>query len=211
MNGMDEANGRQILEKYLPPGSGKLIISWLKGHKVNIKFTRGRASKLGDYRSPSPGSSHRITINNDLNPYALLLTLVHEIAHMKAWVRFGKRIKPHGIEWKEQYRELLLEATDSVELPGEIREGFRKYSMRIGATGVSDKELVRLLRKYDPPQLGTLLEELPEGTVFRTGNGRTFRKKEKLRKRYRCELLPSGKIYLFSPLAIVDPLPESPE
>ena len=163
---------------------------------------------MGDYRPPVNSGPHRITVNNDLNPYALLLTLVHEIAHLKVWIDHGRKVKPHGEEWKRQFGQLIHELVDAVDLPVDIREGFRTYSQRIAASGVSDHTLVRLFRKYDPARPGTLLEDLPPGAVFRTHNGRTFRKKEQLRKRYRCELLPSGKIYLFSPLAVVDPVAE---
>jgi SprT protein len=38
------------------------------------------------------------------------------------------------------------------------------------------------------------------GSLFRIKDGRVFRKGEKLRKRYKCTELPSGKVYLFSPV-----------
>ena len=68
---------------------------------------------------------------------------------------------------------------------------------------VRDLELMRLLRSYDDPSDKVLLEDIPENEEFQLGNKR-FVKKEKLRKRYRCELVGTGRVYLVSAIAEVE-------
>jgi SprT protein len=63
---------------------------------------------------------------------------------------------------------------------------------------------MRVLRSYDERTDSVLLEDLSERQEFLLGK-RTFKKGEKLRKRYRCEEVDSGKIYLVSAIAEVIP------
>nr|WP_313791522.1 SprT-like domain-containing protein [Lacinutrix neustonica] len=49
-----------------------------------------------------------MTINENLNHYKFLITLIHEIAHFEAYKAFGRYIKPHGLEWKRTFQKLML-------------------------------------------------------------------------------------------------------
>ena len=49
-----------------------------------------------------------------------------------------------------------------------------------------------------------LVEELTVNTVFKIKDGRLFKKGNKMRKRYKCEELSTGKFYLFSPVYEVE-------
>jgi SprT protein len=44
------------------------------------------------------------------------------------------------------------------------------------------------------------VEQLPEGQLFDIGEGRIFKKGKKLRKRFQCVEVETGKLYLFSPI-----------
>ena len=44
----------------------------------------------------------------NLNPYRFLMTLVHEVAHLVAFQKYGRAIKPHGKEWKFTFQTLML-------------------------------------------------------------------------------------------------------
>ena len=58
---------------------------------------------------------------------------------------------------------------------------------------------MRVLRNYDADAADKkLVEELPIGQRFQTHDGRVFEKGEKLRKRFRCVEVKTGKVYLFS-------------
>src|SRR3954463_5857713 len=97
---------QNILAKYIPEPAVPLISDWIYHFNFKLKIKKSRQSKFGDYR-PRPGLNHLITINQDLNKYAFLMTLVHEIAHLLCYERHADRVRPHGEEWKECYRELM--------------------------------------------------------------------------------------------------------
>jgi hypothetical protein len=68
---------------------------------------------------------------------------------------------------------------------------------------VRDLDLMRLLKSYDDPSHKVLLEDVPENEEFQLGSKR-FIKGVKLRKRFRCELVGTGRIYLVSAIAEVE-------
>jgi predicted SprT family Zn-dependent metalloprotease len=63
-----------------------------------------------------------ITVNGDLNPYSFLITTLHEFAHLHTYLKYGTRVAPHGEEWKNCYRKLLLPIIDSKKLPNDIEK-----------------------------------------------------------------------------------------
>ena len=69
------------------------------------------------------------------------------------------------------------------------------------ASSCSDEKLMRVLKKYDLNGNGlVLVEQLNEGSLFDAGKGKMFRKGKKLRKRYQCIEVATGRLYLFSPI-----------
>ena len=84
------------LSPYLPAGTEGYVAQFILTYHIEFKIAKKRKTKLGDYRQPYRGSSHRISVNGDLNPYSFLITTLHEIAHLLTFVRFGNRVQPHG-------------------------------------------------------------------------------------------------------------------
>jgi Zn-dependent peptidase ImmA (M78 family) len=72
----------QALAEYLPEGTFDLIAPILMEHRVHLTVTQQRKTILGDYRNAAIGKNHRISVNGNLNPYAFLITLLHELAHL---------------------------------------------------------------------------------------------------------------------------------
>jgi SprT protein len=196
---------RQILAKYIPEKATDPIAEWIIQYRVKIKISRSRSSKLGDYRSPRDDQGHRITINHDLNPYAFLITLVHEIAHLSAHVKYSKkRIAPHGKEWKNEFKIHLQPFLNDTIFPEDVHHALVKHIENPMATSCSDMHLQRILKKYNDDSLPyTYLEDLPNKSIFQLKNGRCFIKGEKLRKRFRCMEVGTKHIYLISPLSEV--------
>jgi hypothetical protein len=55
------------------------------------------------------------------------------------------------------------------------------------------------LHTYDSKPAGVhLVEQLPEGSLIEIKGGRIFKKGEKIRKRFKCMEVKTGKYYLFS-------------
>ena len=78
----------------------------------------------------------------------------------------------------------------------------RKHFINPKASSDSDMDLVIALNTHEKNHKFYVFK-IPEGEYFKIYNGRIFKKGPKLRKRFECEELSSGKKYLFNPLAEV--------
>ena len=191
----------EYLEKYLPKNSGELIFRYLHEYKVHLTITRTRKSILGDYRHSTNHHHHRISINGSLNKYAFLITLIHELAHLLTFMQFGNRVASHGKEWKALYRRMLEEFIHLNIFPDDIIAGIKKSLHNLPASSCADDDLIRVLRKYDAyPSNSIFVEELEEGRLFSIDNGQVFQKGKRVRKRFQCKEISTGRIYLFSPV-----------
>ena len=187
------------LEAYLPPGSFTRVCDYLKTYKVHLTVTKDRKSILGNYRHKLYDKTHRISVNGNLNKYSFLVTLLHELAHMLAFEKFGHTIQPHGMEWKREFGQILAEFIPYNIFPVEIEKILLSELNSPAASTCADANLTRALRKYDTKVEGLILvEDLPEGSNFRIKGGRLFKKGVKLRTRYKCTEIDSSRVYLFS-------------
>lgn len=194
------------LQDFLPPGTCQPVIDYLNHYRVHLTVAKERKSILGDYRHRTHGKNHRISVNGNLNRYAFLITLLHELAHLLAFEKFGNRIAPHGKEWKQVFGQLLAQFIEHNVFPDDIKRALKQSLHDPAASSCSDEDLLRVLKGYDEKDTRLVfVESLPEGALFKTHDGKVFRKGEKIRKRYKCEEVKTGRIYLFSP--IYDALP----
>ncbi len=193
---------KQVLVRYIPEQTLDIISTWILHFNFDLKIMHERSTKLGDYRSPHKGKRHFITVNHNLNQYAFLITLVHEIAHLSTFNKYKDRVKPHGSEWKEEYKVLMNHFLRPDIFPDDILLSLQKYMQNPAAASCTDVSLLRILKKYDKNNL-VLLEELAIGTLFEYGNKRIFRKGERIRKNFRCVELSNRATYIFNPLAEV--------
>lgn len=196
-----------VLEEYIPPASLPAVLHYIRLYKVQLTITKKRKTILGDYRHTTGIKNHRISVNGNLNPYAFLITLIHELAHLVTFDRHGNRVDAHGKEWKKIYRHLLLEFIHGEIFPVDIIQALERSLHDLPASSCADDVLMRVLRKYD--QHGDALqfvEQLEEGHLFEIDGGRIFKKGKKLRKRFQCVEIKTGKLYLFSPIHTVKPL-----
>lgn len=190
--------------QYMPALAAPIIAKWIDYFQCEFKISKGRSTKLGDYRHPFKNNGHKISVNNNLNQYAFLVTTVHEFAHLLTWNDHKNKVKPHGEEWKRNFKRMMSPFLEQQVFPEDIRLAVVTYLNNPSAASCTDLTLSRALRKYDDTQRQTVyLEALPLHAVFTIRDGRKFRKEERIRKRYRCTCLDNGKIYLFNPLAEV--------
>jgi hypothetical protein len=193
------------LSQYLPAETSGIVTEYLHRYKVHLTITRARQSILGDYRHKTHRDHHRISINGNLNPYAFLVTLLHELAHLLTFEKYGNRVSAHGVEWKSLFSSLLQNIVEQKLLPADIELELQRTLRNPAASSCAEEGLMRVLRKYNPLREGyCLLEELPAGAMFRIRDGRVFSKEAKLRKRYKCRELVTGTYYLFSPVYEVE-------
>ncbi|MEY4110571.1 MAG: hypothetical protein RLZZ46_926 [Bacteroidota bacterium] len=196
-----------LLSGYVPPEAANILSSWIIELNFDLHISHERHSKYGDYRFGNGYRRPRISVNHNLNPYAFLITLVHEIAHLTAHKKHGDKIKPHGLEWKQEFRMAMRPFILKKIFPDSLEIALDDYLLNPAASSCSDDNLLRCLKKFDKTSSSLVhLEELPEGAVFTASRGREFTKGPRVRKRYRCRENNSGHFYLFSPVAEVNPV-----
>jgi len=189
------------LQHYLPDNSAQLSLDLLQRYKVHLTITKERKTVLGDYRHAHNNAAHRISVNGNLNKYAFLITLVHELAHLVTFIQYGNRVQAHGREWKQVYKMLLLQFLGLNIFPHDILTALQSSLHNLPASSCADEGLMRVLRRYDKKEDGMLLvEELPDGALFSLEDGKIFKKGQRLRKRFQCTEVKTGKLYLFSPI-----------
>lgn len=193
----------EVLAQYLPEQAAPIIAKWIDYFQCEFKISKNRATKLGDYRHPFKGNGHKISVNNDLNPYAFLVTTVHEFAHLLTYNDHKNKVKPHGTEWKNNFKRMMKPFFELNIFPADIHQTITKYLDNPAASSCTDLTLARALKKYDTNLATNRIEEIPINAVFTLKDGRKFKKGERVRKRYRCVCLDNGNIYLFNPLAEV--------
>jgi SprT protein len=188
------------LRRFIPAQAVPKVLEYLQQYRVHLTITRERKSVLGDYRHATTNQTHRISVNGSLNPYAFLITLIHEIAHLVTFMKYGNRVLAHGREWKDTYAILLADFLKQHIFPADIEQAIRQSMHDLPASSCADEGLMRILKKYDKDNGLVMVEQLPEGQLFDIGEGRIFKKGKKLRKRYQCLEVKTGKMYLFSPI-----------
>ena len=191
------------LQNFIPPAAFEQVTQLLSHDNLVVKIKQERKTRHGDYRR-LPNGKHQITINSNLNTYRFLITLIHEIAHFEAYKSYGKRIKPHGLEWKSVFQHLMLPFLRPEIFPMDVLPLLAMHFKNPKATSDSDTVLSLKLKQYDEPNGKIFIFEVPEGATFRLYNGKLFRKGPKRRTRFECTELPSGRPYVFNPNAEVE-------
>lgn len=193
-----------VLQKYLPERAVEPCLRLIKETGVNLKIVNQRVTRHGDYRKMANGL-HQITVNATLNKYRFLITLVHEIGHLVAFEKYGRRIKPHGIEWKQTFQYLMLPFIRPEIFPLKLLPLLARHFKNPKASSDTDADLSLALKQFDVRRSDTsYVFEVPHGSVFRIYNGKIFKKGNRRVKRYECIEVASGRVYLFQPNAEVE-------
>jgi len=195
-------NTIEYLEKHLPPEKAKLVLAYLDFNNCALRITKPRKTKRGDFRIS--GKKLSISINHDINSYRFLFTLVHEIAHLKTHIEKGNRVKPHGLEWKNNFRSLFYSFKMEEEFAADesILTAIEKELLAPKACSGVNLELERAFMAYDDAS-GTYLDELAEGQVF-IFRGHKYEKLETRRTRAICLNLGNKRKYTINKAAIVE-------
>lgn len=191
-----------LLEKYLPENTLPHLKTRFGDYSIHIKITKGRNSKLGDYRK-MPDKSHQITINSTLQPPLFFFVLTHELAHLLAFEKFGNQISAHGQEWKNTFRIMLLESISIYA--DDLKAIILKFAKSPKANFMASPDLVRYFHIEDYEDESSYIEDLNIGEQFIYKN-QTYIIEEKRKKNYLCLNLTTKKKYIFKPLARVEKL-----
>ena len=201
-----KAEELELLKRYFPETSVTMVGEVYSQRRFKLHFKRPRNSKLGDFRPPrTTNGICSITLNYDLNPYQMLITYLHEVAHYDVYQHYGSRnVQPHGTEWQKLFATLLQPFMTETIFPQDVLEALKKHLQHIKASSTADLNLQRVLRQYDKNTAAvTTVESLPDGVRFSLKNGLVFKKGEKQRTRYKCYCESNGRWYFVAALAEV--------
>lgn len=193
---------KQVLAPYVPEFALDPVFELIVTHQVRLKIVNERLTRHGDYRK-NPDGSHGITVNSSLNKYKFLITLVHEIAHLAAYKKYGQQIKPHGVEWKHTFQQLMLPYIRPEVFPSHLLPLIARHFKNPSASSDTDTTLSLALKQFDSPTDKHFVFEVPYGASFRF-QGRIFQKGAQRVKRFECLELATKKVYLFNPNAEVE-------
>ncbi|NOR86874.1 MAG: sprT domain-containing protein [Bacteroidales bacterium] len=198
---------REILSKFVPEKSVDFVLALIVEYEISLNIKKARASKLGDFKAPVNGLPPRLSINGDLNKYAFLITLVHEIAHWMVWRNYKnyRHLQPHGSEWKQSFQELMQPFLTSAIFPDPILKILQKHMLNPKASTTSDIHLLKVLKEYDKGEKAIVLADLEIGSSFEL-KGRQCRILKKNRSRFLCVDIVIGKKYMVHSLAEITPI-----
>lgn len=196
-------NIQDRLSKYLPGNTLDLVCSYLPQNNLEISIVHDRITKLGDFRPASKFCNyHKISINKGLNPYSFLITLLHEIAHLQVFEKYGPKVKSHGKEWQSEYTELIFPFLEQHLLPDELHGVLCKHFPFPSASSSTDSNLVNVLRKYDARSIVLTLDNILTNDLF-VFRGTTYKKIKKLRSYCYCIRVSDNRAFRIHSIAEV--------
>lgn len=193
---------RRVFERFVPEAAVEYCDQLYTQLGFEFKIKRNRHTKLGDFRYEPRSGRATITINNDLNPYAFLITYLHEVAHHLTYKEFKGKVKPHGSEWKNCFKHLSRPVLNESVFPRVVLASLIRYFKNPKASSCSDPHLYKTLQQFDSNP-HPILDSVPMDTWFQF-KLKWYRKLEKKRTRWVCEEKQSGKKYLITGLAQVE-------
>jgi SprT protein len=193
---MNSEKIHQILFQHLPTPALPYCWTLWQSAPFDLKLTKARQTKVGDFTSKNSRTRPVITLNRDLNPYLFLVVYIHEVAHLYVHLRYGNKVDPHGEEWKTAFKRLMEPMLRKEVFPLEILHLLASHMVNPKASSFADAELTRALRSFDKnADKYTALSEIPEGSIFNF-QGRYFKKGKIKRTRVLCSEVGSKRSYL---------------
>ena len=194
---------KHSLEKYLLQESVKGVMPILVEYGIVLKIKSPRITRHGDYRK-LPNGTFQITINANLNRYAFLLTLIHELAHHATYMRFGSKIKPHGIEWKQTFAQMIKPFLLPPHFDESLIPLLNRHFVNPKASSDTDSKLSLAMKSFNSPNDKSYIFEIPEGSRFALYNGRYLLKANNEPNGLSVKKQNQGRTYLFNPNAEVE-------
>ncbi len=197
-----------VFDTHLPATSATYGRSLWQHYGFTFRVVRPRRTRLGDFRVLPHGPTV-ITVNADLNPYAFLITYVHEVAHAEVHRTYRRRGKPHGRAWQTAFQRLMQPLMTEAVFPAAILEPLRMYMAKPAATTSASPALMLALRQTDAPDADlitgsrVLLCDVPEGQPFVLSK-KTYVRGTMRRTRVVCKEVSSGKSYAVLAHALVE-------
>lgn len=191
-----------LIKDYFPETVIDFVAKQIISYNLRLIISRKRLSRLGVFRPSKISKRHVISVNGDLDKNLFFLVYLHELAHLIVWNNYNRRVAPHGKEWKEEFRKIII---NSLNL-NHFDEETKLYVINCLKKPNFHRAITREMYESDKENLQSdlmRLKNIPENSTFTLSNGRTFKIINKIRTRYRCLDIKNGKYYLVSSQAEV--------
>jgi len=204
-------NQNLILQR-LPKGIAPYVEPFFNINELLIYLAPKRKTKLGDFKAISK-SNFEITVNNELSLNWFILTLLHEIAHYQVYKTHGRKVLPHGQEWKNQLSHWVYLMLKNIPFEPDFKAALADYALNPRASVNAHKPLYAFYKKEHNVKekiiTGTQIKELVTGDVFNFKE-RNFKIIEFKRTRVLALDLADKKQYLISVNAEIKKLEAEP-
>lgn len=193
---------------YFPPIAAAYCRQLWQHYNFSFRVVKPRRTRLGDFRVLPPNRT-QITVNENLNPYAFLITYVHEVAHADVNCQYKRRVQPHGKAWQTAFQRLMQPLLMEAVFPEAILQPLQRYMTKPAATTYASPALMLALRQLDANETDavmdnkTLLRNVPEGKAFQFAK-KTYIRGTLRRTRVVCREVSSGKSYAILAHALVE-------
>lgn len=193
------------LQAHIPKAALGYVQTLMCTYQFEFVISKPRLSKFGDYRSGYKNAMQRITINCNLNQYAFLITLIHEIAHLVVHQQHKRKVKPHGKQWQSAFSALMKILLTTEVFPEVLLTELKRYLVSPSASSCTDQQLFKTLRTFDQVQnTKNTLAQLHDGAFFKLSNNWEMQRIAKVRTRIKCKNLQNQKTYLVSSHAEIE-------
>ncbi len=205
----------QLLLSKINPAALPIIDRYTKDFIFDITIRNPRKTKLGDYKfNKNLSPNNIISVNSDLPKDFFLLVLAHEVAHMLTFNRYHKRVKPHGKEWKAAYVQIMNDLLIAKCFENQNIDSIKRHLSNPPASCSGISHLIQQLypelyqKNTKTINIGSLtVQDLKPNDSFVFKN-RKFKLIKKMRTRYRCQEIKTGRIYSFFSLAEIKKISE---
>ena len=172
----------KILVNHVHPEAVPYLVSLWKELPFSFTVTQPRKSCYGNYTYRN--EHHHIRLNTNLSPTHFLLTYIHEVAHQRVYehsFKTRKKVLPHGKEWKEMFKKLMIPILNERVIPAHIFPVLVKHLQNPPASSGRDALLQQAFRRESGntgviDKLLFALEDLQLGSVFKLKNRLTVDK-----------------------------------
>jgi hypothetical protein len=184
---------------HVPPAASTYCRQLWQHYKFHFRVVKPRRTRLGDFRV-LPQNQMQITVNENLNLYAFLITYIHEVAHAAVSQQYKRRVQPHGKAWQTAFQRLMQPMLTEAVFPGSVLQPLQQYMARPAATTYANPALMMALRQIDAGDDTTLgdnnilLRHVPEGQSFNFAK-KTYIRGTLRRTRVVCKEVSTGKSY----------------